>query len=56
MPGRRFRTYSQEFKLAAVRRVLAGEKTRAVARELGLGNLLCSTRGWTITNKAARRR
>ncbi len=40
MPGRRFRTYSQEFKLAAVRRVLAGEKTRAVARELGLGNLL----------------
>ena len=40
MPGRRFRIYTQEFKLAAVRRVLAGEKIRAVARELGLGNLL----------------
>lgn len=40
MPGRRFRIYSQEFKLAAVRRVLAGEKIRAVARELGLGHLL----------------
>jgi len=40
MPGRRFRIYLQEFKLAAVRRVLAGEKVRAVARELRLGNLL----------------
>lgn len=40
MPGRRFRIYSQEFKLAAVRRVLAGEKIRAVARELRLGHLL----------------
>jgi len=40
MPGRRFRIYSKEFKLAAVRRVLAGEKIRAVARELGLGHLL----------------
>lgn len=40
MPGRRFRIYSQEFKLAAVRRVLAGEKIRAVAQELRLGNLL----------------
>jgi transposase-like protein len=40
MPGRRFRTYSQEFKLAAVRRVLGGEKIRAVAQELRLGNLL----------------
>jgi transposase-like protein len=40
MAGRRFRIYSQEFKLAAVRRVLAGEKIRAVARELRLGHLL----------------
>jgi transposase-like protein len=40
MPGRRFRIYSQEFKVAAVRRVLAGEKIRAVARELRLGHLL----------------
>ena len=40
MPGRRFRIYSQEFKVTAVRRVLAGEKIRAVARELGLGHLL----------------
>ena len=30
MPGRRFRICTQEFKLAAVRRVLAGEKIRAV--------------------------
>ena len=40
MPGRRFRIYSQAFKVAAVRRVLAGEKIRAVTRELGLGHLL----------------
>ena len=40
MPGRRFRLYSREFKEAAVRRVLNGEKIRAVARELRLGNLL----------------
>jgi transposase len=40
MPGRRFRIYSREFKEAAVRRVLSGEKIRAVARELRLGNLL----------------
>src|SRR5947208_14231473 len=40
MPGRRFRIYSQAFKVSAVRRVLAGEKIRAVARELGLGHLL----------------
>jgi transposase-like protein len=40
MPGRRFRIYSQAFKLAAVRRVLAGEKIRAVAKELRLGHLL----------------
>ena len=44
MPGRRFRIYSKEFKLAAVRRVLAGEKIRAVARELGLGHLLYTWR------------
>ena len=40
MPGRRFRMYSREFKEAAVRRVLSGEKIRAVARELRLGQLL----------------
>ena len=40
MPGRRFRIYSREFKEAAVRRVLGGERIRAVARELRLGNLL----------------
>jgi len=40
MPGRRFRIYSREFKEGAVRRVLGGEKIRAVARELRLGNLL----------------
>src|SRR6267378_2488732 len=40
MAGRRFRIYSREFKEAAVRRILAGEKIRAVARELGLGHLL----------------
>ena len=40
MAGRRFRIYSHEFKLAAVRRVLAGEKIRTVGRELKLGNLL----------------
>jgi transposase-like protein len=44
MPGRRFRIYSQEFKLATVRRVLAGEKIRAVAQELRLGNLLYTWR------------
>ena len=42
MPGRRFRIYSREFKEAAVRRVLAGEKIRAVAKELRLGQLLYS--------------
>ena len=40
MPGRRFRMYSREFKEAAVRRVLSGEKIAAVARELRLGRLL----------------
>ena len=44
MPGRRFRTYSREFKEAAVRRVLAGEKIAAVAKELRLGKLLYSWR------------
>lgn len=44
MPGRRFRIYSQAFKVTAVRRVLAGEKIRAVARELRLGNLLYTWR------------
>src|SRR3989442_14434658 len=36
MPGRRFRIFSREFKEAAVRRILAGEKIRAVADELRL--------------------
>lgn len=34
MPPKRYRSFSREFKEAAVRRVLAGEKVRAVAREL----------------------
>lgn len=42
MPGRRFRIYSREFKEAAVRRILAGEKIRAVAKQLRLGKLLYS--------------
>ncbi|MBI4607861.1 MAG: helix-turn-helix domain-containing protein [Candidatus Rokubacteria bacterium] len=36
MPGQRPRVFSGEFKEAAVRRILAGEKVRALARELGL--------------------
>jgi len=36
MPGRRFRVFSREFKAAAVRRIRAGEKIRAVADELGV--------------------
>jgi transposase len=36
MPGRRFRVFSREFKAAAVRRIMAGEKIRAVADDLGL--------------------
>jgi transposase len=44
MPGRRFRIYSQEYKEAAVRRILAGEKIRAVAKELRLGQLLYTWR------------
>jgi transposase-like protein len=34
MAGRRFRIFSREFKEAAVRRILAGEKIRKVANEL----------------------
>ena len=34
MAGRRFRIFSREFKETAVRRILAGEKIRAVASEL----------------------
>ena len=44
MPGRRFRIYSREFKEAAVRRILAGEKIPAVAKQLRLGKLLYSWR------------
>ena len=36
MPGRRFRIFSREFKEAAVRRILAGERIRAIASELRL--------------------
>src|SRR5256885_1793483 len=36
MAGRRFRIFSREFKEAAVRRILAGEKIRTVADELRL--------------------
>ena len=36
MPERRFRIFSREFKEAAVRRILAGEKIRAVAEDLRL--------------------
>ena len=34
MPGRRFRIFTRQFKEAAVRRILAGEKIRTVATEL----------------------
>src|SRR5258707_14232080 len=43
MPGRRFRIFSREFKEAAVRRILGGEKFRAVAEDLGLGSQLLYT-------------
>jgi transposase-like protein len=36
MPKRRFRIFSRDFKEAAVRRLLAGEKVRRVADELGV--------------------
>lgn len=36
MAGRRFRIFNREFKEAAVRRVLAGEKIRVVADDLRL--------------------
>ena len=34
MPPKRYRVFSREFKEAAVRRVLAGEKVRVVATDL----------------------
>ena len=43
MPGRRFRIYSREFKEAAVRRILAGEKIRTVAEDLRLRSQLLYT-------------
>src|SRR5260370_1626639 len=43
MAGRRFRIFSREFKEAAVRRILAGEKFRAVAEELRLRSQLLYT-------------
>src|SRR5437870_2085656 len=47
MPGRRFRIFSRAFKEAAVRRILAGEKIRAVADELRLRpQLLYTWRDW----------
>ena len=36
MAGRQFRVFSRKFKEAAVRRILAGERIRAVADELGV--------------------
>ena len=36
MAGRRFRVFSREFKEAAVRRIVAGEKIRTVAEQLRL--------------------
>ena len=43
MPGQRFRLFHREFKEAAVRRILAGEKIRAVADDLGLRRQLLYT-------------
>ena len=43
MPGQRFRIFSREFKEAAVRRILAGERIRAVADDLGLHRQLLYT-------------
>ena len=43
MPGQRFRIFNREFKEAAVRRILAGEKIRAVADALGLRRQLLYT-------------
>ena len=40
MPGRRFRIHSREFKEAAVRRILAGERFVAVANDLRLRSQL----------------
>lgn len=36
MPGNRARVFNPEFKLAAVQRIVAGEKVQAMAAELGL--------------------
>jgi transposase len=43
MPGQGFRIFSREFKEVAVRRILAGEKIRAVADDLGLRRQLLYT-------------
>ena len=43
MAGRRFRIFSREFKEAAVRRILAGEKIGTVADELRLRSQLLYT-------------
>ena len=43
MPGRRFRIFSREFKEAAVRRILGGEKIRPLAEELRLRSQLLYT-------------
>lgn len=43
MAKRRFRIYSRQFKEAAVRRILAGEKIRPVAEALGLRSQLLYT-------------
>jgi len=43
MRGQGFRIFSREFKEVAVRRILAGEKIRAVAEDLGLRRQLLYT-------------
>ena len=43
MPGQRFRIFNREFKEAAVRRILAGEKISAVADDLALRRQLLYT-------------
>ena len=55
MPGARARVFSREFKEAAVRRILAGEKVKAVAAELHVWPKLLY-RWWDRYEGAARRR
>ena len=52
MPGRRFRIYSREFKEAAVRRILAGEKIRRGGRGAAAAGAVALHLAWTTTNTA----